>query len=266
MSGPPERPSGEPSDEELILFHYGEASDPAAIAARLAASPAARRRYDALVALLAAVDEWDIPELPASYGAELWLRLAPRLRPAPLFANWRAAARWGGRLAPARRWLPSAAAAALLLAVGFLAGRLVPPGGATPSRPLSAEARQRILVETLAQHLDRSQRLFTELANAAPSGELAAECQQARELLAANRVYRAAAERGGREGVASLLGAIEPVLLELAHLPSDPDPGELDFLRRRIESQGLLFKARVASGLLTRSLRTGAPPPPRPNA
>ena len=92
---------------------------------------------------------------------------------------------------------------------------------------------------------------------------LAGEQRAARELLSANRLYRTAAEHGGREGVAALLGDIEPVLLELAHLPAEPQPADLEFLRRRIEAQGLLFKTRVASELLTRSLRpdTATPDP-----
>ena len=54
-----------------------------------------------------------------------------------------------------------------------------------------------------------------------------------------------------------------PVLLELAHLPAEPQPADLEFLRRRIEAQGLLFKTRVAAELLTRSLLPDSAPPTR---
>jgi hypothetical protein len=282
----------DPSDEELILYHYGEAEDAEAIAARLAVSPAARQRYAELRRLLAAADQWTPPELAASFESDVWRRLQPRLaeqqdrlaalaaadetssrgaqRPSdpdparatnePVGALLDAAHRYGSRT---RRWLPAAAAAMLLLALGYLAGRFAPTT-TTPAAPtLSVEARQRILVETLAGHLERSQRLFTELANEPEDGvDLAASQQAARQLLAANRLYRTAAERGGREGVAALLDEMEPVLLELAHLPAEPQPEDLEFLRRRVETKGLLFKTRVASELLTRSL--AAPAATRP--
>ena len=260
----------DPSDEDLILYHYGEAADASAIEARLSGSAELRRRYEELVRLLGVADRWTPPDLPSSWGEEVWQRLQPRLATAKIGAEgghrarpYDATHRFGSR---AWRFLPAAAAAVLLLVVGYLAGRLAPPGELqAPLRSLSAEARQRILVETLAQHLERSQRLFTELANVAPAeaGALAAERQTARELLADNRLYRTAAQRGGRDGIAALLATMEPVLLELAHLPAEPEESEVEYLRQRIDSQGLLFKTRVASDLLTRSLREPATPPNR---
>jgi len=242
-------PFDELGDEDLILYHYGEAADAEAIAALLASSPEARKRYEELRRVLDAAGEWGPPELPESYGADLWQRLRPRLRQSRVLP---AAGRFG---ATPRRWLPAAAAAAALLTVGYLAGRLghqvTAPG---PAQAFTAEARQRILAETLAEHLERSQRLFTELDNTAAGEGAALASDQARDLLSANRLYRTAAERGGRDGVAALLADIEPVLVELAHLPAEPDAAALDHLRQRIESNGLLFKTRVASDLLTRSL------------
>jgi hypothetical protein len=254
----------EPSDEDLVLYHYGEAPDAAAVEAQLAASPAAARRLaDLRRALAAAEDEWAVPAPGPLYEAELWLRLRPRLaaarREQPVAL---AASRFRAR---ARRWLPAAAAAALLLAVGYLAGRLA-SRATPPAAPLTAESRQRLLVDTLAEHLERSERLFTELENlaAADPGALAGERQAAEELLADNRLYRVAAEQGGREGIAALLAELEPVLLELAHAPAEPQPADVELLRSRIESRGLLFKTRVASDLLRRTL---LPPPSRsPNA
>ena len=269
-------------DDELILYHYGESPDANAVAARLAASPAAQQRYDELRRLLAAADEWTPPELDASFEAEVWQRLQPQLAmkdaatargSVPLSSRGaqrrsdldleRATSGSGNRLLAAahrfgsrtRRWLPAAAAAMLLLAVGYLAGRFAPSPAPPAPQTLSAEARQRILVETLAEHLERSQRVFTELVNQETDGtELASSQQAARDLLTANRLYRTAAERGGREGVAALLDEMEPVLVELAHLPAEPQPEDLEFLRQRVEEHGLLFKTRVASELLTRSL------------
>jgi hypothetical protein len=243
----------DPSDEELILHHYGEHADPAALAARLAASPAAARRYEEVRRVLALADEeWTVPEPGPGYEAELWARLRPRLERRRFFALPLAPSRYAARVP---RWLPAAAAALVLLAFGYLAGRLAPAAGPAAPR-LTAEARQRLLVATLAEHLERSERLFTELDNLheGEAAALAGERDAARELLADNRLYRVAAERGGRGGIAALLGELEPVLLELAHLPPEPDAADVELLRRRIESRGLLFKTRVASDLLQRAL------------
>ena len=296
----------DPSDEDLILYHYGESPDGEAITAALARSGPAQQRYAELRALLAAADEWTPPELPAGFENDVWQRLQPRLAAERAGVAMTAAApteaiaaqagstsdRSSSRGAPRRsdldaatsryaapanvlpaahrfrarirRYLPAAAAAVLLLAVGYVAGRLAP--NVAPAPPtLSADSRQRLLAETLAEHLERSQRLFTELTNASPeqTASLAGEQRAAEELLSANRLYRTAAENGGREGVAALLNEMEPVLLELAHLPAEPQPADLEFLRRRIDAQGLLFKTRVASELLTRSLRSDSAPTSR---
>jgi hypothetical protein len=270
-TAPPGAPGGAPSDDDLVLYLFGEAPDPQAIAAWLAASPDVARRHAELVRLLATIDAVEPPPAPAGYEERLWRRLQPRLRPSGF-------ARLLAFPARGRRWLPAAAAAVLLLAVGYLAGRQAIGDRATVPAPapgpLTAEARERILVETLGQHLERSQRLFTELSNAPPAapadvaeaaGEdpLASERRAAGELLADNRLYRTAAEQGGRLGIAALLARMEPVLLDLANLPADPDPADVDLLRQRIEDQGLLFKTRVASELLDRTLRH-APTPPAP--
>lgn len=255
----------EPSEEELILHCYGEGADPTSLAARIAASPDAARRHAELLRLFAAIDGAEDSPAPAGLEEELWQRLRPQLdRARPLARVYRLADR-------GRRWLPAAAAAVLLLAIGYLAGRMAPEVAPprAPAAVLSAEARQRLLAETLAEHLERSQRLFTELANLPPDdgGDLAAERQAARELLAESRLYRTAAQRGNREGVAALLAQMEPVLLDLANLPAEPSAADVEFLRRRIEAQGLLFKTRVASGLLERFLQPVPPPPspPRPS-
>ena len=99
-------------------------------------------------------------------------------------------------------------------------------------------------------HLERSERLLTELANAPAEGpvDLSAERQWAQDLLAANRLYRQSSRQGGRPGLASLLDELEPFLLELAH-GTHRNPGRRPrrVLRARLEEQTLLFKMRVAS-------------------
>ncbi len=261
-----------PSDDDLVLFYYGEFERAAEIEALLAASPEAAARYAELRRVLDTVGEaLPVPDRPADYGAQVWRRVAPRLparRPA-----------WGERLrsllalAPGdgRRLLPLAAAAALLLVVGFVAGRVWPPDapgdgpdGAPHLATLSPGGRDQILLASVAGHLESSERLLVELNNVEPerrSGEveLAAERRWAEELLGANRLYRQSAEQGGRPRLAALLDELEPLLLELAHAPDELPAAELDTLRARIEARALLFKTRIVAERLERLLQDAEP-------
>jgi hypothetical protein len=234
-------------DDDMILYLYGEADDPEAIQREIDASPELRERYEALRRVLGAVDDAvPVPERGEGYGAEVWARLQPRL----------AEERQPGRVVPFPsrfRWQAAvwAAAALVLLAVGFSLGRLSTP------EALPAQARDRILIATVAAHLDRSERLLTEVANDSGGAvDLSAESAWARDLLAANRLYRQSARQAGKQRLAGLLDEIEPFLLDLAHAPDEPAAEEIDALRDRIASQALLFKVRVASNTLETQKQT----------
>jgi hypothetical protein len=106
----------------------------------------------------------------------------------------------------------------------------------------------------VATHLERSERLLTELANAETDGaiDISAERRWAQDLLSANRLYRQITRRGGRPMLSSLLDDLEPFLLELAHSPTEIPAADLADLRARLEEQALLFKMRVVSRRLER--------------
>jgi hypothetical protein len=232
-------------DDDLILYYYGEAEDPEEIRAHLDGSAELRARYEALRRTLdLAKEALPVPERPESYGAEVWARIEPRLQAKVLSFNPRR---------NALAWL--AAAAVLLLAVGFLAGRHWPSPGEPTVANLPAGARERILARTVAVHLESSERLLTELANSESQGavDLSAERRWAQDLLAANRLYRQSARNGGRPRIASLLDELEPLLLEIAHGPSEVPADEIEDLRARIEDRSILFKMRVASQRLERA-------------
>jgi hypothetical protein len=284
-------------DDDLILYFYGEA-DGAEIDNLLAGSADLRTRYDALCRTLEMTGEgFPVPARLDSYGAEVWARvkaLLPEgldatsqakvlhLRPltplAPLSHPLPSSGRGGKSVSRRGWWRPSpggregmgegtgvrgrlaglAAAAVVLLVVGFVAGRFWPGPAATrvPTQvAFSAEARQRILVHTVAAHLERSERLFTELANGAATGsvDVSAERQWARDLLAANRLYRQSTLQSGRPRLTSLLDELEPFLLELSHGPNEIPAGEIADFRARIAERSLLFKLRIVSQRLERT-------------
>ena len=224
-------------DDDLILYLYGEAEDPEAMRRQIEDSEDLRARCETLRRVLAAVDDdaLPVPERGEGYGAEVWARIEPRLHPQGRvirfpFRNQGQVIGW-------------AAAALILLAVGFGLGRLSRPAA------LPQEARDRILVAAVASHLDRSERLLAEVSNSA-TADLSAERAWARDLLNANRLYRQSAQHAGRQRLAGVLDELEPFLLDLAHAPDEPSAEEIAELRERIAAQSLLFKVRVASNRL----------------
>lgn len=233
-------------DDDLILYLYGEAEDPEAMRQQIESSEELRARCETLRRVLAAVDDGalPVPERGESYGAEVWARLEPRL-----------AQERQGRLIPfpsrnQRQILGWAAAALILLAVGFGLGRLSRP------QAFPQEARDRILLATVANHLERSERLIAEVANGSGPADLSAERAWANDLLTANRLYRQSTRQAGRQRLAGVLDELEPFLLDLAHAPDDLPAEEIEALRERIAAQSLLFKVRVASSRLETSKQT----------
>lgn len=227
-----------PSDDELILFFYGEHPAPGEMEQAMANDPALHERYAALAGELRRLALLDAPEPRAGLEGRMWARIAPELSPVR-----RSAARFGWQ-----GWAVATCAVALVAVSAFLAGRSLRPlpteGEAVATlKALSQEARDRVLAAALAEHLDSSERLIVEVSNGASS--LEEERRFAEGLLSANRLYRRAAERAGQNRVAAVLAEIEPLLAQLAHAPA---PSDLRRARERIASRDLLFKVRVTRG------------------
>jgi hypothetical protein len=249
------------SEEELILHHYGEHDEGPAIARHLSECDACRKQFIVLQRVLGAVDAGSltVPERGETYGADVWQRLRPRLpaqRPSWrtwLFPTWHGPATWA-----------AAGAFAVLLLAAFAAGRYsLRPASAPPAplvqtaaAPVPEQVRERVLLVAVGDHLDRSQMVLAELVNAgAPDTararrasapvDISDEQQWAHDLLASNRLYRQTAAQTGQTTVESVLDELEPILLDIAHSPSSVPASQLEELKRRIESQGLLFKIRI---------------------
>ncbi len=217
------------AEEDLILYYYGEAPDARGVETHLAGCEACRAEYAALQRVLNVVESFPVPERAENYGRQVWERLGLGSRRS--WIPWR----W-----PARRWAAAAGVAALMLGA-FLAGRFSPgpprSGRAAASAP---QVRERVLLVALGDHLERSQMVLVELANANPRRELdiSAEQQRASDLIRENRLYRQTAARTGDAAVAGVLD-------EVARGPSELTPAGLERLRQRIRADGILFKVRV---------------------
>jgi hypothetical protein len=246
--------------DDLVLYHYGEAEDRAAIAEHLLACVECRASLESLRQVLAAVSEDAVPERGPDYGRHVFERLAPRLaaegdtrdplpRPEPVPAR--------PRLVPsAPRLRPLLAFAATIL-VAFLLGRYTrEPEIVKVAEP--GPVRERVLLIAVGDHLDRAQMVLAELVHANGNGEvdISAEREWARDLVSANRLYRQTAASAGERGVVSVLDDLERVLVELATSPDALSSDELDALRQRIEAQGIVFKIRVLGSQVRQRQRT----------
>jgi len=234
------------TDDELVLHYYGEltGSDETSATAHLADCSQCHESFTRLQRVLAVVDERVLagPELPEHFERVVWARLQPNLeRERKGWASWFV-------LTPSR--VAGIAAVVLLITAAFVAGRLVPrTNEAAVTAADAAQIRERILLVDLGEHLDRSQMVLVELAAVDDEGtaDITDERSRAEQLVAANRLYRQTALSNGDRSLADLLDELERVLVDVVASPDHMSSEELNEVRRRIESKGLLFKVRVLS-------------------
>jgi hypothetical protein len=228
------------SDDDLVLHYYGEDERPRA---HLLACAECASRYHALTAVLQAVAPVDVPERGDQYGLEVWQRIRHRL---PVRAAW-----WHGLWS----WQGAAAMACgiALIVVGFTAGRFstsTPAGEvAVAPRPASddEQVRRRVLFLTVADHLDQTDRVLTDVVNAPGGLDISGEQAWAVDLVANSRLYRQEAIETNETSLAAVLDELERTLLEIVHRPSRVTDADVAEIRRRIDSAALLFKVRVMS-------------------
>jgi hypothetical protein len=99
----------------------------------------------------------------------------------------------------------------------------------------------------VADHLDRSERVLTDIMNAPDRSDISAAQGWAEDLLTTSRLYRQDAVDAGEQSVAAVLDDLERSLLEIVHSPSQISAADLEQIRRRIDAAALLFKVRVMS-------------------
>ena len=109
------------TEDDLILYYYGEAKQPDRVDEHLESCEACARTYRDLTATLAIVGDIDVPERDERYGLEVWQRIRHDLPPREVA--------WGARWY--RAALVGSIAAGIVIA--FVAGRLsTPPAPAVP--------------------------------------------------------------------------------------------------------------------------------------
>jgi hypothetical protein len=241
------------SEDDLTLYYYGEGRRRPAVERHLEACSACAALYREIAGTLEMIAAPEAPARGDQYGLEVWQRIRHKLpdRPEPWWAPFFR-----------RDRLALAAAVAMLVLVAFVAGRVwprLPAGAPTASVPQTAsgsgapgsiaagDTPQRILLTSVADHLDRSERVLTDIMNAPDSSDISAEQRWADDLLTTSRLYRQDAMDAGERSVAVVLDDLERSLLEIVNSPSKISAADLEQIRRRIDAAALLFKVRIMS-------------------
>jgi hypothetical protein len=233
-------------NEENLIEHYYKTD--AGAQKHLARCAACAQDYAALQSDLAAIAFPAPPDRDAAYGEHVWASIStslPRLE-----ARKRS---WLG--IDLLRGLSYASAAVLLLACAFFAGRQWEHGRqpritAVQTPPKSQPAPrppERVVVVVLSDHLDRSERLLVELKHAdADSEEMITPLRdQARSLLAANKLCRRQAKKQDDPALTAALDRLDLLFNQLANQPGGLNAAAITRLQDQLNSDSLLFEVRV---------------------
>ncbi|MGC4055818.1 MAG: hypothetical protein QM757_43955 [Paludibaculum sp.] len=224
------------TEEQLVLYYLGESEELTEARAHLDDCAACRADLAAVQRTLNLVSTWEAPERGPEYGTQVWNQLRPRLGIRARFfsfqwMNWTRAA--------------SVAAVALLVIGAYFLGRVSPRPTGEPhqiARTPSNVAADRMLLVSVGDHLEQSQRVLLEFANTGSDG-LPLERDSAEQLLLDNRLMRQSLQRAGDRNMASVLEKLERFLTEAANAR----PEELPEIQRRMADEGVLFQLRVAN-------------------
>ncbi|HJU44896.1 MAG TPA: zf-HC2 domain-containing protein, partial [Vicinamibacterales bacterium] len=181
------------TEDELILHYYGEteAADEARVESHLASCAECRFANQQLRQVMTLVDSAAPVEAPPGFERVAWARLEPELDRNK--TSWKAFFGFP-------QWALAGGVAALVFAA-FIAGRvsITDPAPASTMAGTAHIDSGRVLQAEVGDHLDRTQMMLIELANADTdhADVLAGEQNRAVDLVAANRLIRQSAEQSG---------------------------------------------------------------------
>lgn len=192
------------------------------------------------------------PEPPArerGYGERVWQSIEAPLKP------YAAKPKRNGWFTWPRMVLLAACLAGL--AAAFFGGSLWErsrnhPLEAVNPAPAPAQAKERVVLLILDDHLERSERLLVQLnhAGGADANELLQA--EARQLLPDNRLYRQAVTENADPSMSAALDHLERVLQEIANSPDKLSSDDLERIEQGMNTDSLLFQIRVLRARTTR--------------
>jgi hypothetical protein len=233
------------TDEQLVAHYFAEDSNRLIAETHLRICSRCEQAFEEISNALA-VRPPEPPPLEPGYGKQLWQSIQAPLRPYP--QTRRSLFSWPR--------LVFAGACLLAVAAAFLGGSLWQKSRTRPTQAaISPQAKERVVLLILNDHLDRSERLLVELNHAGGESGNADDSlrAEARQLLPDNRLYRQAISANGDPIMSAALDHLERVLLEVANSPGNLDEPGLARIEREMNTDSLLFQIRV---LRARTSRT----------
>jgi hypothetical protein len=238
------------TDEDMIGQIYGESEDAVAVNRHLAGCSQCAHNFAELKRDLAEVDRMVAPARDAHYGERVWASIASLL-PEYAPANIVEKSRWWNWSSGLVKGLSYVAAAALLTACAFYAGRVFEHNQQQPVANNEAHAipqpKQPIVVVVLDDHLDRSERFLVELKHADfDSAAMASPLHdEAKSLLVANRECRKNVSKSDDPDLTTALDHLDSLLAQAVNEPGGLNAQNIAKLQDQMNSQGVLFEVRV---------------------
>jgi hypothetical protein len=250
------------TEEQLVEHYFAEDANRVVAETHLRICSRCEQAYEEMSNALA-VRAPEPPARESGYGKRVWQSVEAPLRPYPEGSKRRYFS-WPR--------LVLAEACLLGLAAAFFGGSRWQTWRTHPSEAANpAQAKERVVVFILDDHLDRSERLLVELSHAGgenddPDDSFAADSLQAeaKQLLPDNRLYRQALSGGSDPMMAAALDHLERVLLEVANSPDKLNSADIARIEREMNTDSLLFQVRVLrarnsrQGVKVESLQKGA--------
>ena len=234
-------------EKQIVFYCFGDADDAGEVARHLEECLECQSEFERVERFLRQIEPEEVPEPPAVFEEKTWFLLREHL---------------GAKRGGFPRWLLSpprwavAGAVAVLLVAAFLAGRYGRRDTWLVQKNLNTVNPQRVVLVAVGDHLERSQMLLVEIMNSdGGASNLRSAQKQARDLLDANHLYRVSAQQTGDPQIARLLDELGRVLTEIADSPPDSSAADLEEIRSRIRSEGLLFKVRVVGSEVNSRVR-----------
>ncbi len=224
------------SDEQITEHYFGEGANRVVVETHLRICSRCEQVYEEISHAMGVRS----PEPPArepGYGQRVWQSIQGPLRSYPKEPK-------RGYFSWPRLVLTTACL--IGLAAAFIGGSLWQRSRTHPTEATNpAQAKERVVLFILDDHLDRSERLLVQLSHAGgeigdPDSSLQTE---ARQLLPDNRLYRQALS--GDPAMAAALDHLERVLLEVANSPDKLNSAEVGRIEQEMNTDSLLFQIRV---------------------